>query len=78
MPGSSFKYDHEEAYHSTPCLRCFLISTYNLDSAAFSSATRAQYLVALFARSPLPYLIMMKKTEEAAMPTNAAEIKQFW
>ena len=37
-----------------------------------------QYLAALFARSPLPYLIMMKKTEEAAMPTNAAEMKQFW
>jgi hypothetical protein len=72
-----FEYNHEEAAPPTLYLHSLLLSSYCLDSAAFSSATRAQYLVALLARSPLPYLIMKKKTEEAAMPTNAAEMKQF-
>ena len=38
----------------------------------------AQYFAALLVRNFLPIMIMSKKTLEAAMPTKAAEMKQFW
>jgi hypothetical protein len=36
-----------------------------------------QYFFELAIRNLLPNRIMMKNTEEAAMPMNAAEMKQF-
>lgn len=43
-----------------------------------SRLTIVQYLVALLIRKDFPHLIITKKTNDAAMPTKAAERKQFW
>jgi hypothetical protein len=46
-------------------------------SFAASPAMIRQYFSELAIRNFLPNMIMTKNTEEAAMPTNAAEMKQF-
>ena len=44
---------------------------------ALSPFTMPQYLLLVRARKLFPYLIMMRKTAEAAIPTKAADKKQF-
>lgn len=40
--------------------------------------TRFQYFVRYISRKCLPFHTMIKNTALAAIPTNAAEMKQFW
>lgn len=44
---------------------------------ALSRLTIIQYLAALLILKALPHLIITKKTDEAAIPIKAAEMKQF-
>lgn len=57
---------------------CYTETPYRRSHWAWSPLTSSSYLAALLILSDFPYLIMTRNTRQAAIPTNAAEMKQFW